>query len=344
LNRTLSPTAQSAGIPVLPTPLSDRRPQLDDLIPHHEEDRMRPRHLLACLAFVVSAPGAHAQRNQEENLLLRVGGTARVGPADSVGSAMLIRGNGVIEGAVGDQLMVIRGTARVTGRVHGDVVVMNGHLDLAPGAHVDGNVLLYGSTITRSPGAVVTGQIHEERGLSFGARAIWFFWLGMTLMLIVAGLVFAAFATRSLIESAGMIGAAKGPTLVTALLLWIGLPALAVLAFVTVIGIPLGFMILFFVIPALTLLGYLVSSTALGRLVMRRRRPPPEVVGVVREPLFAEVTTGVLILQIIGFIPGLGGLVIILAGLLGAGALLYHAWSRRRQQREVEVPVPAVAV
>jgi hypothetical protein len=297
---------------------------------------MRSRHLLACLAFVVSATAADAQRKEEGDLLLRVGGNARVGPADSVGTAVVIRGNGMIEGAVGEDLMVVRGTARVTGRVHGDVVVMNGHVDLAPGARVAGNVLLYGSTITRSPGAVVTGQIHEERGLSFGARAIWFFWLGMTLTLIVAGLVFATLATRSLIESSGMIATATMPTVLTALLLWIGLPALALLAFVTVIGIPLGFMILFFVLPALTILGYLVTSTALGRRVMRRRRPPPEVVGVVREPLFAEVTTGVLILQIIGFIPGLGGMVIILAGLLGAGALLYHAWSRRRR-REVEL-------
>jgi hypothetical protein len=290
---------------------------------------MRSRHILACLAFVVSTTGANAQRNQEENLLLRVGGTARVGPADSVGTAVVIRGNGVIEGAVGDQLLVVRGNAHVTGRVHGDVVVLNGHVDLAPGAHVDGNVLLYGSTLTRSPGAVVTGQIHEERGLSFGARAIWLFWLGMTLTLVVTGLVFATLATRSLIESAGMIAAATGPTLLTALLLWIGLPALAFLAFLTVIGIPLGFTILFFVIPALTAIGYLVTGTAVGRLVMRRRRTPPDAIGVVHEPLYAEVTSGVLVLQIIGFIPGLGGLVIILAGLLGAGALLYRAWTRR---------------
>jgi hypothetical protein len=290
---------------------------------------MRSRHILACLAFVVGTTGANAQRNQEENLLLRVGGTARVGPADSVGTAVVIRGNGVIEGAVGDQLLVVRGNAHVTGRVHGDVVVLNGHVDLAPGAHVDGNVLLYGSTLTRSPGAVVTGQIHEERGLSFGARAIWLFWLGMTLTLVVTGLVFATLATRSLIESAGMIAAATGPTLLTALLLWIGLPALAFLAFLTVIGIPLGFTILFFVIPALTAIGYLVTGTAVGRLVMRRRRTPPDAIGVVHEPLYAEVTSGVLILQIIGFIPGLGGLVIILAGLLGAGALLYRAWTRR---------------
>jgi hypothetical protein len=292
---------------------------------------MRSRHLLACLAFVVGATRADAQRNQEGDLLLRVGGAAHVGPADSVGTVMVIRGTGMIDGVVGEQLVVIRGTARVAGRVHGDVVAMNGHVDLAPGAHVDGNVLLYGSTLTRSPGAVVAGQIHEERGLSFGARAIWFLWLGTTLTLIVAGLVFATLATRSLIASAEMIGAATGPTLLTALLLWIGLPALAFLAFVTVIGIPLGFAILFFVLPALTVIGYLVTGTALGRRVLRRRRPPPDVIAVVREPLYAEVTTGVLILQIIGFIPGLGGLVIILAGLLGAGALLYHAWSRRRR-------------
>jgi hypothetical protein len=253
---------------------------------------------------------------------------------------VLIRGSAVIEGAIGEQLLVIRGNARVTGRVHGDVVVMNGHLDLAPGAHVDGNVLLYGSTLARSPGSVVTGQIHEEKGLSFGARAIWLFWLGMTLTLIVAGLAFAALARRSLVASSRMIGASTGPTLLTALLLWIGLPAIAFLAFVIVIGIPLGFTILFFVIPALTFIGFLVSSTALGRLLMGRRRRPPDATVVVHEPLYAEVATGVLVLQIIGFIPGLGGLVIILAGLVGAGALIYYAWSHR--PRAVVEPVVVI--
>jgi cytoskeletal protein CcmA (bactofilin family) len=296
---------------------------------------MRSRRLLACLAFVASANGAGAQRNEEGNLLLRVGGGTHVGPADSVGTAVVIRGNAVIEGAVGEDLLVVRGNARVSGRVHGDLVVMNGHAELAPGARVDGDVLLYASTLARSPGAVVTGQVHEERGLSFGARAIWLFWLAMTLMLIIAGLAFAALAARSLIASSAMIGAATAPTLLTALLLWIGLPALAFFAFVTVIGIPLGFVILFFVLPALTLIGYLVTSTALGRVVMSRRRPPPDTVGVAREPLYAEVAIGVLILQLIGFIPGLGGLVIILAGLLGAGALVYFAWSHR-QRGEVE--------
>jgi hypothetical protein len=300
---------------------------------------MRTRHLLACLALVVGATGARAQRNDEGNLLLRVGGATHVGPADSVGTAVLIRGTAAIEGAIGEELLVVRGRARLTGRVHGDVVVMNGHVDLEPGAHVDGDVVLYSSTLTRSPGAVIGGQIHQEQGLSFGARAFWIFWLGTTLMLIVAGLVFAALATRSLVASSRMIGAATGPTLLTALLLWIGLPAIAFLAFVIVIGIPLGFTILFFVIPALTVIGYLVSSTALGRRVMRRRRTPVDT-GVVHEPLYAEVTVGVLILQIIGFIPGLGGLVIILAGFVGAGALLYYAWSLRpRAHVEPIVPV-----
>jgi hypothetical protein len=289
---------------------------------------MRSRHLLVCLAFVASAMEANAQRNREGNLLLRVGGAVNVGPADSVGTAVVIRSNAVIEGAIGEQLLVVRGAARVTGRVHGDVVVMNGHADLAPGARVDGDVLLYGSTLTQSPGAVVAGRIHEERGLSFGARAIWLFWLGTTLTLILAGLVLATFAARSLIASSRTIGAAPWVTVLTALFLWIALPALAFLAFVTVIGIPLAFVILFVVLPALMVVGYLVSGTALGRLVMRRRRAPSDAIGVVSEPLYAEVTTGVLILQIIGFIPGLGGPVIILAGLLGAGALLYHAWSR----------------
>ncbi len=303
---------------------------------------MRAHLLLAGVALITCTTGAGAQRDQDENVLLRIGGTAHVVPADSVGTAVLIRSNAVVEGAVGEQLVIIRGTARLSGRVHGDVVVLNGHVDLAPGARVDGDVLLYGSTIVRSAGVTVTGQIHEEQGLSFGARAIWLLWLAMTIMLMIAGLVFAALAGRSLIASSEMIAGAPGGSLLTALLLWVGLPALAFFAFVTVIGIPLGFAI-FAVLPALTLLGFLVSSTAVGRLVMRRRRTasPPDAIAVVHEPLYAEVTLGVLILQILGFIPGLGGLVIIFAGLLGAGALIYYAWRHRRDGLTADLPSAA---
>jgi hypothetical protein len=56
------------------------------------------------------------------------------------------------------RLAAHRGTVRIGGRVRGPVAVANGTLHLLPGAEVDGDILVVGGRLIRSPGARHAGQ------------------------------------------------------------------------------------------------------------------------------------------------------------------------------------------
>jgi hypothetical protein len=146
------------------------------------------------------------------------------------------------------------------------------------------------------------------------------FWLGSTLLVLVAGHAFAAFGGRQLGETSRLLTERPLASVLTMLAVWIGLPILTVIAVVTVIGIPLSIAISLFVLPPLWLLGYVVASTRLGGAILRafNRAPLPE------RPYLA-VTIGVLTFQILGFVPILGGL-LILAAFVGSGALVYRVY------------------
>lgn len=279
------------------------------------------------------------QRRDISDLLLRVNGPVRVAAGDSASTVWVVKNDATIDGTVREQLMVIDGTGRVAGTVRGDVTVINGHLDLAPSARVGGNILLYGrSTIARAPGAQVAGTVHTETGISFGARAMWFLWISMTLFVVLAGLAFAWIGGRQLAESAALVTHEPLGTAIAALVLCAGLPLLAMGAFLTIVGIPFGFAVLFFVIPALSLAGYVVSGTALGRFALERFAPraasEPEAV---EDHPFRAAAMGLLLFQIVALVPGIGGPLIFLAGLAGAGAIAYRLWASR-PRRTVGAP------
>jgi Na+-transporting methylmalonyl-CoA/oxaloacetate decarboxylase gamma subunit len=272
------------------------------------------------------------QRRDISDLLLRVNGPVRVAAGDSASTVWVVKNDATIDGTVREQLMVIDGTGRVAGTVRGDVTVINGHLDLAPSARVGGNILLYGSTIARAPGAQVAGAVHTETGISFGARAMWFLWISMTLFVVLAGLAFAWIGGRQLAESAALVTHEPLGTAIAALVLCAGLPLLAMGAFLTIVGIPFGFAVLFFVIPALSLAGYVVSGTALGRFALQRLVPrastEPGAAPVEDHP-FRAAAAGLLLFQLVALVPGIGGPLIFLAGLAGAGAIAYRLWLSR---------------
>jgi hypothetical protein len=122
-----------------------------------------------------------------------------------------------------------------------------------------------------------------------------------------------------------LLGARPGLAAGVAVLFWIVVPIVAVVAFVTVIGIPIGITLLLVVLPLLWGLGYVTTGTRLGFFVADLRRTSPELA----HP-YLEAILGIVIFQIIGLIPIVGGIVVALAGLFGAGAIVLHAWRRAR--------------
>jgi len=65
--------------------------------------------------------------------------------------------------AIGDDVVAILGSARVDGRVDGNVVAVAGSVHLGPKANVSGDVTAVGGSVDRADGTVVAGQINEIR-------------------------------------------------------------------------------------------------------------------------------------------------------------------------------------
>ncbi|MGA7669050.1 MAG: polymer-forming cytoskeletal protein [Nitrolancea sp.] len=298
---------------------------------------MRWRLLLSLLVIsllmfpsVALAEGA----GSSDDLMLRVNGPITVNANEEVGTVVVISDNAVISGIVRQDLVVISGDATVTGTIEGNVTIYRGTLDLRGTSRVAGDVNLVNSTLTRASGATVEGSLSHSSfnwsGWEFFALSV-YLWISATIAIVVAGLIFAAVGGRQLMGAGNLIGRKLGATILSAVIAGIGVPLLAVVAFATVLGIPLGIGLLLFLIPALWFFGYLVAGTKLGAVILRQEASD--------HPYLASVL-GLVLLQAIGLIPFLGGLVSFFAGILGVGALVLLGWNAWRGPEKGE-PVEA---
>jgi hypothetical protein len=279
--------------------------------------------LLFALVIALFPSTASAQEGDDDDVLVRIGADVAVPRGERVGSVIVVDGNAQIDGEVANLVLVIDGDAVVTGEVSGDLVVVSGDIDLQGAAMVK-NVTSVRGDLTRSPESTISGDVEERDGFGFlSAAAIVFsilFWLGLTVALIVAGLIFAAIGGRQLRDAAARMTQEPVNVVVGAVIVLFVIPILAGIAAVTIIGIPLAIGLTLFLLPALWFLGYIVAGTRLGgALVGLAGRGGGE------HP-FAAAALGILLLQIALLIPVLGLLVALAAGLWGAGSLLAGAF------------------
>ena len=313
---------------------------------------MVPRGPLTLVALVASALAlllvsgrALAQENPDD-VSVRVNGTVDLAAGESVDTLVAVTSEARVAGTVRDTLVIVNQTATVSGDVGREAIVINGTLRLEPTARIAGDVVLINSQLRQADGATITGRVVERRGAAIGgefsrvtAAISVIAWLGMTLLFVVVALAWAAVGGRQLAASAGLLGARPGLAGGVAVIVWILVPLIAVVAFVTVIGIPIGVTLLVIVVPLLWGLGYVTTGTRLGFFLADLRRATPDL----SHP-YLEAGLGVVLFQLIGLIPIVGGIVIVLAGLFGAGAIVVHAWRRigtRRPHPDMPLLDPA---
>jgi cytoskeletal protein CcmA (bactofilin family) len=287
------------------------------------------------LALVPVAAFA-ADGSGDGDLLLRINGPITIGPDQTYDNVVVISDNATIEGTLTGSLFVIGGDAIITGRVDTDVTVVSGTLTLASTAQVS-NVSVIRGTLQRDAGATVTGDITRSNiAIDWWALGIVsaFIWAGVTLAVLLAGAIFAGIAGRSLKTAGDMISRETGPAILAALLIWIALPVAMVMAFFTLVGIPIGLGYFLFVLPVLWFLGYLVTGTLIGRVIVHRTVES-------ERPYLASVI-GLLILQVAGLVPWLGGVLGFLAGVIGSGALVLLAWRAWRGPHAAQPAPPVV--
>lgn len=273
-------------------------------------------------AFVPSSALAQSPK-EKDDFTLRVNGDVVIAAGDSINSVVVINGDLTVEGEVTDFALVIKGDAIINGTVGGDLTVIRGDIELGSSAVVD-NINSVQGDIIRTQGATITGDVHERDSYRFiwAAAGVFsvLFWLGMTVAMIVAALLFAAFGGRQLTDAASSMTGDLVNTIIGAVFLWVGLPILGVLALITVIGIPLGIGVFVFILPTLGFLGYLVAGTRLGSWVLGLGGRPAG------ERPFLAAALGTLALQLLVLIPFIGIVIAIFAVLWGGGALAFRIY------------------
>jgi hypothetical protein len=282
----------------------------------------------AALALLLAPLPALAQEKTDD-VYVRVNGTVDLAAGESVDTLVAVNSEAQVAGIVRDTLVIVNQTATVSGDVGRDAIVANGTLRLERTAHIGGDVVLINGELSQADGAVIAGKVVERSGASAGAEfrrvtaaVSLIAWLGMTLLLVVVALGWAAIGGSQLSAIASLLGARPGLAAVAAVIFWIAFPVVAFLAFVTVIGIPIGITLLL-VVPLLWGLGYVTTGTRLGFFIADLRHTTPDLA----HP-YLEAVLGVIIFQLIALIPIVGGIVVALAGLFGAGAIVVHAWRR----------------
>jgi hypothetical protein len=277
-------------------------------------------------------PGTEVEpRAHERGVLLRIGGDVEVLPGEQVDAVIAIDGDARVAGTA-DSVMVIDGTAELDGAQVREVVVVGGHARLLGATTVAEDVVLVGSTVERAPSVTVGGQVRTERpwhGVGFWISGV-LLGLGVLLALVLAGLAIAAVVPHGVRRAGRALTHDVVRTLGASLLVWIVVPIVLIASFATVLTIPVGIGFLVFLLPAIGLFGYIVAGIRLGDALLGAIRNRVEAA----HPYLAAVI-GIPLLALISLVPGIGALVTVLAGFLGAGAILVAFWRTARARPEL---------
>jgi hypothetical protein len=279
---------------------------------------------LLILALLAVATPAWAQDAQGPEAFVVLSGRADVPEGQTVGDLVVFHGSATVDGTVDGSLTAFDAPVTIAGRVNGDVVAFNGRVVLRSGAVVTGDVVSQNAPVVAS-GATIGGETRRVQtnlnweGFGWVGRLAW--WLAVSVSTLVVGLVLVWLVGRG----AGWILEAGrtqvGPAIGWGLLVFFGLPILAVGALVTLVGIPLGLGLLA-ALGLLYALGYGASAWVLGRSLLR---PPTAWV--------VAFLVGWAILRVVALVPILGGLVWFAAVVFGLGVLVVAIWRGRSAAR-----------
>jgi hypothetical protein len=283
--------------------------------------------ILIAVALLLALPACAAAKDR-----IVLTGPVLVGPTETVGNVVAFDGNVTIRGRVTSDVVAFNGDVRVPGgRVGGDVTALNGQIVLAPRAVVGGDLNWRDTRPAIAPGARVGGSVDEfQWDVSPWSGFAWalLFWLAETVSALVLGLILIALWPRGFEALADSWRRSPGPVIGWGALLLIGLPIVAVIALVTIVGIPLGIGLLLALIP-LWAVGYVAGTFVLGRLILRD------------SGRFVAFLLGLLIVQVLALIPFLNALVAIVVVAIGLGTLIVAAWRANRPEAPVAPPAPA---
>jgi hypothetical protein len=284
--------------------------------------------MLLALLFAVPVALAADPLPTSGRVLISTSGDVSLAAGDQADFILVTRGTATIKGTV-NALVVIDGSADLTGATAETIIAVRSPVTLGPGTVVRGDVRTFDSLVLKMGNAEVQGSVRDLTTdlVAIGAvmaPAMILLWAGFALATIVAGLVVAALAARQLRAAEQLISREPGMTIVAGIAGLILPPIVAVFAIATIIGAPLGIGLLIFAWPLAAFVGYVVAAVWIGDWILRQASQP-----VIRERPYLAVVIGVIALQVLSIIPPLTAI----ASLFGFGAVLLLVWRTFRGPR-----------
>jgi hypothetical protein len=282
-----------------------------------------------------AAPPVPTQtRDGNDDAQVVITGQVIVARDERVGNVVILNGDAVINGRVDGSVFAANGDVIVRGTVKDDVHAFNGRVTVEGGARVGGDVTSR-EKARISPGATVGGDVksvNSRFSLGWaGAVAAIVIWLAIVLSTLVLGLLLLVIAPRAADAFADAGRTAVGASIGLGVAAAIGLPIIGLALLASVIGLPLG-AVLLLALGFLYTLGYVASAYFLGRLILR----PPQ-------NRFLAYLVGWGILSVAGVIPVLNVLTFIAATVYGVGMIVVATFRARKGPREPAPPAPAPA-
>ncbi len=273
------------------------------------------------LAFFAPATLAAEPSSGRDSLLVAVNRTVDIPAGDHLDTLLLIDGTARISGDV-TTIVIAGGSATLSGATAHSVTVFNGSAELQSGTTVSGDVRTFRGTVTQQPGSTVEGSV-STLDADFAAvmilliPAFILLFVGFGIAAIGAALLVAAFGSRQVRDLEALISREPGQVLVAGIAGSVLLPLIAFLMMITIVGAPIGFGLLLFVLPAMAFIGWIVAAIWIGDWILANRRGA-------REPgrPYRAAVVGVVVLAFIGLLPFVSAI----ATLFGFGALLLTAW------------------
>jgi hypothetical protein len=261
--------------------------------------------------------------------LVATGGRIVLGPEARIGDDVAIAGADLrIEAPIGGDLRAAGGTIFLNGAVTGDVYLEGGSISIGPDTHIMGALTHRGRSVRIAPEAQIEGQTtvlrpHPKPDLRpLAALATWAAAAVLFGVFLMAMAVATAFP-RLMNDVAESLRARPLSMLGLGVLIAIAAPMLVMLLAMTLLGLPLAFVIgaALALLWPVSIVGAAYAGAMLARARTRADEQPPSAGA---RAMWAGLAMIALIL--VGLVPIIGFFVWLLAYLFGLGAVAAQGW------------------
>lgn len=270
--------------------------------------------VLASLVAMLLPATAPAQTSDHDgDTIVVITGDVDVPRGQTADGIYVANGDVRVAGHVEGDVLLLSGDALVSGRIDGSLVTVGGRARLLPRAFVAGNVHYADKRPIVAGSAIVRGDVSKENGLDsldifpfFGVLA---FLVGTFVSIALLGVLLLLIAPRAADAIEARSHERVGPSIATGIAIAIALPVAAVIAGVTVVGLPLAFVILLALLP-LAAVAYCASAWVLGRRMVKAPRNR-----------YLAFLAGLAVLEAVGLVPIVGWLAGLAAVIFGFGVI-----------------------